>query len=227
MPELVRALRRCFVPLALALSLPACGTEIEGQVPEEPLTLAQSSTSGCPPEANRPGSPLRCSTVANFTEIATGQRCPNWCWAASAEMLVRSQGVGVRQEEFVRKIYGPSLPCWPSGNFTNIVRAIDGTYPREGGGAVQLGAAYHLGAPTGTDAMIRSIQEGRPFLFGYAGHALVAYGLSYVQVGAARQLREILLIDPYFPYGSPKYRRFRVGIDDASRIQGTLELLVR
>jgi hypothetical protein len=215
-------------PLVLAV-LAACGAAIDPQnEANEPaeLTIAQSPTAGCPPDANRPGGTLRCATVANFTEIATGQRCRNWCWAAGAEMLVRSQGVVVRQEEFVRKIYGPALPCYPSGNFDNIVKAIAGTYPKQGGGTVNLNAAYSWGIPTDTFGMIRSIEQGRPFLFAYSGHALVAYGLSWQQIGAKRSLREILLIDPYFPYGSPKYRRFRVGIDNASGIQGTLELLV-
>lgn len=218
------------LPLVLALvSLCSCGTDIDpaGEEGEDVLQLAQSATAGCPPEANRPGGALRCATVADFTEIATGQRCRNWCWAASAEMLVRSQGVVVPQEAFVRKIFGPTMPCLPSGNFDNIVRAISGTYPRKDGGTVNLTAAYNWGIPTNTAAMVRSITEGRPFLFGYAGHALVAYGISWVPGPVAPQIREILLIDPYFPYGSPKYRRFRVGIDNAGGINGTLELLVR
>jgi hypothetical protein len=183
---------------------------------------------GCLSSLGAVAQSLQNDEVPNVEAIAAGQKCQNWCWAASTEMLARSQGLNIPQEEFVRRIYGNPPPCKPSfGSFEPIRQAIAGTYSLPNGETVTLGGAYHYGIPTDVTGMIRSIKEGRPFVFAWKGHALVAYGLVWYRTPYAVQITEIKLIDPFFTFGNPKYTSFVVGRDNFQDINGTFELLVR
>ena len=114
--------------------------------------------------------------------IAAAQKCLNWCWAAGAEMLLRSQGVYIPQEELVARVYGPELPCLPTfGRFEPIRQAVTGTWTTSEGSTVQITGAYNDGLPTNPAGMIQSIDSGRPFLFAYGGHIYVAYGLFWYE----------------------------------------------
>lgn len=66
--------------------------------------------------------PLRHSAI-DPEAIAAAQNCPNWCWAAGAEMLLRSQGVYIPQEQLVARVFGPNLPCRP-GQLPNVAEAF-------------------------------------------------------------------------------------------------------
>jgi hypothetical protein len=159
--------------------------------------------------------------------IAAAQQKSNWCWAAGCEMLARSQGVELSQSWFVNKVFGPALPNFPTGgSFEPIRRALTGTYSTEGGETVKLAAAYHYGMPTDPAGMIKSIQDGRPFIFAWQGHVTVCYGLDWIDLPTLRVI-ELKLIDPLWPYGRPKYRTFNVFHDNPQLINGTLELLVK
>src|SRR6266508_2540847 len=64
--------------------------------------------------------PVQGARIPDFVSIAAGQECPSWCWAASVEMVAKSQGIELPQKLVVQKIYGPTLPCLPSGNIETI-----------------------------------------------------------------------------------------------------------
>jgi hypothetical protein len=187
--------------------------------------------------------------LGQILSIVANQNCENWCWAASSEMLARSQGVmDVPQEEFVRRVYHqpppiipvithatadlyrPLLPCWPTfGSFEPIRQAITGVYPLPDGSAIYLTGAYHYGVPTDVAGMIRSIQEGRPFIFAWQGHAWVAYGIRYFYTSPTTvQFTEIELIDPLHALSGgtrPQFASFVVGIHNFAEINGTFELI--
>lgn len=163
----------------------------------------------------------------NAEPIAAAQQKSNWCWAAGCEMLARSQGIKLTQSWFVTKVFGPSLPNFPTGgSFEPIRKALTGTYTTDAGKKVRLTAAYHYGVPTDPTGMIDSIQDGRPFIFAWEGHVTVCYGLDWVESPMLRVV-ELKLIDPLWPYGRQKYRTFNVFRDKPQTINGTLELLVR
>lgn len=174
----------------------------------------------------------RTADVEGFQHIAVGQNCPNWCWAAGAAMLARSQGVSIPQEHFVERIFGPGRPCLPTfGSFEPIARALRGTYRLAGGSTVAFNATYSYGLPSDVDGMIRSIRENRPFIFAWEGHVFVAYGVSWIESPGGRglppiQITQIRLIDPLFKFGRPKFASFDVGKHRFEDIDGTLELLV-
>jgi len=159
--------------------------------------------------------------------IAADQKKSNWCWAAGCEMLARSQGIELTQSWFVTKVFGPSLPNFPTGgSFEPIRKALTGTYTTDAGKTVTLSAAYHHGVPTDPGGMIKSIQDGRPFIFAWQGHVFVCYGLNWIDSPGLR-VTELKLIDPLWKYGRPKFTTFNVFRDDARTINGTLELLVK
>ena len=160
--------------------------------------------------------------IGNWQEIAAivaNQNCPNWCWAAASEMLVKSQGIcDIPQEEFVRRIYGPGLPCLPTfGSLEPIRVAITGVYDLPDGSQVALTGAYQYGVPTDVLGMIQSIVQKRPFIFAWQGHAWVAYGIKFFFTGPLTvQFTEIELIDPLAQLSGglrPQFYSFVVGRD--------------
>jgi SAM-dependent methyltransferase len=160
--------------------------------------------------------------------IAADQHCPNWCWAASLQMLAKSQGIDLPQEWFVKKIYGAKLPCLPSGSFETIQQAIDGLSEVVNGTTVTLSGAFHYGIPTDPAGMIRAIQDKRPFIFGYNGHAYVCYGLTWLEQQPFIRVIELNLIDPLWKLvpERPELTTFNVFRDPLILINGTFELLV-
>ena len=205
------------------------------------LTLAVAGLGNSPPAQAQPE--IHEVRIENVGLIVANQNCQNWCWAASSEMLARSQGISnVPQEEFVRRIYAPhlpasptppasALPCLPTfGSFEPIKRAIEGVYTRPDGSQVALTGAYHYGVPTDVAGMIRSITDQRPFIFAWQGHAWVAYGIKYFYTGPVTvQFTEIELIDPLAQLSGgarPQFHSFVVGRDRFDEINGTFELLV-
>ena len=170
-------------------------------------------------------------SIPNPERIAAAQQCENWCWAAGAEMLLKSQGVDVRQDELVRRVYG-SPACAPSfGRFDPILKAVSGTYDLPDGSRVEVSGAYHYGIPTDVNGMINSIRTGRPFLLAWKGHIHVVYGISGVSVSYGRttraQIQELKLIDPLYGFGLPEFTSFVVNRDSFADINGTFELLTR
>jgi SAM-dependent methyltransferase len=161
--------------------------------------------------------------------IAADQHCDNWCWAASLQMLAKSQGIDLAQEWFVKKIYGASLPCKPSGSFENIQRAIEGVSEKVNGTTVTLSGAFHYGIPTNPAGMIQAIEDKRPFIFGYAGHAYVCYGLTWLEQQPFVRVIQLNLIDPLWKLipSRPELNTFNVFRDPLILINGTFEMLVR
>ena len=85
----------------------------------------------------------------NPKAFAAAQECLNWCWAAGAQMLAKSQGVDLHQEWFVERVYGPHLPCLPTfGSFEPIKKALTGKFTTSKGDQISLTGAYHYGPPT-------------------------------------------------------------------------------
>jgi hypothetical protein len=158
--------------------------------------------------------------------IAAAQKKTNWCWAAGCEMLAKSQGVDLPQEWFVEKVFGPALPNFPTGgSFEPIRQALTGKFKTEDGDTVKMTGAYHYGIPTDPSGMIRSIRDGRPFIFAWEGHVYVCHALNWIDNPQLRVI-ELHLIDPYWKYGRSKFRTFNVFRDDPRTINGTFELLV-
>jgi hypothetical protein len=141
-------------------------------------------------------------------------------------MLAKSQGVDLPQEWFVQKVFGPTVPNIPTqGSFQPILQALTGTFKTRDGNTIRMRGAYHYGVPTDPTGMIRSIKDGRPFIFAWKGHVYVCSSLRWVEFPMLRVI-ELSLINPFWTFGSPKFETFNVFRDDPRAINGTFELLI-
>ena len=175
--------------------------------------------------------PVQGARIPDFVSIAAGQKCPEWCWAASVEMVAKSQGVTLPQELVVRKIYGPTIPCLPSGNIETILAGIRGVYRREDGATVAIQARAFYGNQGYAAPLIQSIQSGRPFIFLTRTHAMVAVGVHWSEVltnwgqpTGYVQILDIELIDPFFPWGAQEFTTFPINQYTAGQISGAIEI---
>ncbi|MCB0742152.1 MAG: C39 family peptidase, partial [Chitinophagaceae bacterium] len=117
------------------------------------------------------------SNEINF--IAAKQRCPNWCWAACAQMVLNYHGLYVTQEQIVQKIYG-GLPCKP-GNAQQIMAALSGWAPDTRGRYSQIYSQY--GVYSGAD-IVDKLSRKWPIIVGLqnpngGGHAYVLTAIYY------------------------------------------------
>jgi hypothetical protein len=175
--------------------------------------------------------PAQGARIPDFVSIAAGQECPSWCWAASVEMVARSQGVSLPQELVVRKIFGPALPCLPAGNMQTILAGIRGVYRRADGATVAIQARAFAGNQGYAAPLIESIQNGRPFIFLTQTHAMVAVGVHWSEVltnwgqrTGYVQILDIELIDPFFTFGAPEFTTFPITPATANQISGAIEI---
>src|SRR5260370_2816793 len=175
--------------------------------------------------------PVRAARIPDFESIAAGQQCPSWCWAASVQMVARSQGVDLPHEVVVRKIYGPTIPCLPSGNIQNILAGIQGVYRRSDGSMVAIQARALVGNQGYAMPLIQSIQSGRPFIFLTRTHAMVAVGVHWADVftpwgqpTGLVQILDIELIDPFFTFGATEFNTFPIRPDTVNQISGAIEI---
>jgi hypothetical protein len=185
---------------------------------------------------------IAAAAAAEFSEmmdpqaIAAAQECPNWCWAACLEMLCKSQGVTFDQEHFVEKVYGRvngELPCLPSGTLETISAALHGTSQVVNGVTITLSAPFHYGIPTNVKAIIKTIREKRPFIFGHGGHAYVCYGVKWLEQSGRIQITRLELIDPLWKLLPQRPQLTALDVIKANQnpviwlqIIGTLELIV-
>jgi len=175
--------------------------------------------------------PIHEEEIPNFEAIAAGQQCPSWCWAASVQMVAKSQNVELPQQLVVAKIFGPTIPCRPSGNIQNIVAGIQGVYRRNDGAVVAIQARAFFGNQGYAVPLIQSIRTGRPFIFLTQTHAMVAVGVHWADVldpwgrpTGFVQIFDIELIDPFFTFGARKVNVFPVRPDTANQISGVIEI---
>jgi hypothetical protein len=175
--------------------------------------------------------PVQGARIPDFEALAAGQQCPSWCWAASVQMVAKSQGVDLPQQAVVQKIFGPRMPCLPSGNIQNIVAGIQGIYRRDDGATVAIQARAFVGNNGYAMPLIQSISSGRPFIFLTQTHAMVAVGVHWADVLNAAgqptgyvQIFDIELIDPFFTFGARKYNTFQIRPDTAGQISGAIEI---
>lgn len=152
------------------------------------------------------------AVIPNIQSIAAGQQCPEWCWAASVQMVAASKNIKISQATIVQKLYGPSVPC-TTAPLSAIQYVIDGSYITESGMEAQLRSYVYLGNSGYFNDLISSIRRGYPFIITLTSpaHAMLAYGIHWNIVGydyvgnAITQVYAIDYVDPYFTFGSSEY----------------------
>lgn len=135
------------------------------------------------------------------------QRCPQWCWAACAELLFALQGYKVPQEQFVQKVYGIGPNCSPAVGKV-IATAITGTWydtDRKRLFAIAspiMDLSLSPGArhPAPMDVVRTELDSGRAVIAGTLGHAIAITALEYYENSLGQgKLENVIVRDP-FPY---------------------------
>ena len=126
--------------------------------------------------AGIPSNEFEFYTVA---KIAGRQRCPEWCWAASSQMILNYHGLYVSQEQIVTKIFG-SLECSP-GTEEDIAEALSGWAPDASGRYSEI---YCSTGVSSASEFVNLLAYKWPLLVCLnnpdgSGHALVMTGIYY------------------------------------------------
>jgi hypothetical protein len=107
------------------------------------------------------------------------QRCPEWCWAASCQMVLNYYGLPVSQEQIVERIYG-QLICDPA-NDQQILQALSGWAPNYSGGTSTVYSEDGLGS---ISDLVTNLAYYKPLIVAMnnpdgSGHAMVLTGIRY------------------------------------------------
>lgn len=159
------------------------------------------------------------ASISDVAQIAAGQQCPEWCWAASAEMLLSSQGINISQQVLVTRVFG-TVTCQPAPSVFTIAGAMTGIYTEPDGSMVRITANANPFPPTDAFAMISTIKSGNPFIIGLNNqHAVVVYGIHWEDVYnydfyygwlyAYTFVDRLDFIDPYFTFGNPMFNSYQ------------------
>ena len=133
-------------------------------------------------------------------EISGRQRCPEWCWAASCQMVLNFHGLYVSQEQIVNKIFG-LLECQP-GTDEDILSALTGWAPDTRGRYSEIFSEDGLIAPVD---IVRNLAYQWPLIVALnnpdgTGHAEVMTAVYYsVDLYNNPIIDKVVLRDPW-PY---------------------------
>jgi hypothetical protein len=166
--------------------------------------------------------------LANAAETlgAAHRKCENYAWAAIVEAMMRQQQVPITQETWAERTSG-GMKCYSTlDDYSSRAQALNGDYTLDSGRKVRIHADFIAGSAS-PDALIYSLQNGRPLLVVWNGRPYMLYGLVYDEMvhssGKAHAfiIRELHLLDAALPADSPK----RAGIlkkekDDDTEIAG-------
>jgi hypothetical protein len=140
--------------------------------------------------------------ASKMNYVASSQAKPQWCWAASIQMVLNYYGVSIRQEQIVERSYGRQangeLPNWAASiqtihlNLNNW--AVDNT-----GKKYFVNADFGLGAPEAV-FLIEELSQKRPVIIAYqsnkGGHVVVITALSYIESDSGPLISSIIVRDP-------------------------------
>jgi hypothetical protein len=138
------------------------------------------------------------------------QETPTWCWAASCQMLLASQGIKMSQSEIVRRAYGDAREA--GGKSPLIIELLSSTFTIVNGKKVKLQAHRADGFPKNGLELVASIEDGMPFIVdigyykdgkvkpgeAYAAHSLLVYGLTYQREGNNVHVLSLDVLDPSY-----------------------------
>ena len=165
--------------------------------------------------------------------VAADQRCDNYAWAASVEMVLKSRQVNIPQRDWVMKAYGGYKCISPLSTqaYTELQQYINGDYALTPERRVRIETEFTLGAPTAADPYILMFRAGEPLLLIWNGKPYVWYGVvydEYVHPNGNKmfEMLELKLLDPLAKTKETQVVSFVKGKDDANQIDGVMRIVV-
>jgi len=140
--------------------------------------------------------------AAKFNYVVSTQKKPQWCWAASIQMVLNYYNISINQNQIVERTFGRDAygeqPNWAASldkihlNLNNW--SIDNTGKR-----YIVNSQFGYGVPEPI-FFIEELSQKRPVIIGYqsntGGHAVVVTALSYYESEYGPIIRTIIVRDP-------------------------------
>jgi len=141
---------------------------------------------------------------AQFNYFSASQQMPQWCWAASIQMVLNYYGVSITQPQIVARTYGVdpfgNLPNW-SGNFQAITANLNNWNFDNMGSQYSVSSSVYPGAPR-PDVLVNELSNGHPIMIGYksgpnSGHAVVITAVDFTPTPQGIRINSIVVRDPW------------------------------
>lgn len=171
-----------------------------------------------------------------FARFYRPQEKPNWCWAASIEMVLDWARVNVNQRAIVRQVYGVGWDGQPPNNtaqYRHMVRLLNQWGIDDDGDHFVVNARGASRMPPGA-WLLGEIDSGYPVLLAYrsgylSGHIVVVTGAYYTPTPHGPTVHGLVLWDPY-PYAlvgqfPPPF--YRVNRPEAGRFEAPVPQLAQ
>ncbi len=134
--------------------------------------------------------------------VASTQKKPQWCWAASIQMVLNYYNIAIKQEQIVERTYGREedgqLPNWAASIGTIHLNLNNWNVDNTGKKYI-VNAQFGYGAPEPV-FLIQELSQQRPVIIGYqsnnGSHAVVITALSYYESEFGPVIRSIIVRDP-------------------------------
>jgi hypothetical protein len=133
--------------------------------------------------------------------FASVQEKPQWCWAASIQMLMNYYNVDIDQQQIVKRTYGRSngeLPDW-AASISTIHKNLNYSGIDKRGRQYMVRAEVGFGAPEPA-LLISELSQKRPMVIGYkanfGGHVVLITAVSYYESNKGPIIRSIVVRDP-------------------------------
>ena len=154
------------------------------------------------------------------------QKCPNWAWAATVEMMLARQDVDIKQTDWILKADGGELCIENTPSLERIKRVVEGNYVQPDGSKIHITGIVTKDI-TDVGYLVGSLREGHPLLILYGGRVLVLQSILYDEYIYPNNQRmfevvKMTLLDPLG--GAPVI--YDKTTDDPNRVEGAFEVRV-
>lgn len=137
--------------------------------------------------------------VKNFEANEAVQKTPLWCWAACAEMALKSGGADISQETIVNAIKGRLVVQGASN--AEITAALNAVGFNKDSSFWRAQAITHRGAPV-PSWVISELRANRPIIVSYptgpySSHVVMMHKATYINTPIGPAIGSVVIFDPY------------------------------
>jgi hypothetical protein len=134
----------------------------------------------------------------SFDYVASMQEAPEWCWAASAQMILKWFGVEVSQMDVVRRTKGRVIDQAASSR--DITAALNGLRKTATGDKVIH--TINFAGPPHPMVIVKQLRQRVPMLLTIntapgQGHVVVLTAARYYDTGQGPHIASLIVRDPY------------------------------
>ncbi len=134
--------------------------------------------------------------------VASTQKKPQWCWAASSQMVLNYYKVAITQSQIVERTYGKdmygNLPDW-AATLETIHLVLNNLSVDNRGNQYIVNAQFGKGTPEPL-FLIDELSQQRPVIIAYqsntGGHVVVVTAVSYTESDFGPVIKSFIVRDP-------------------------------